>query len=345
MALVQVADVVVPSIFTKYVQQKTEEKSRLIQSGALARDAAIDALLAGGGLTFNVPSWKDLTNDAENVSTDTAYDYDGGDNSAPKYVGTSQEVAVRLSRNQSWSSSDLAAALAGSDPMMSIADNVAGYWARRLQANFIATITGVFADNAAAPSGSEHTQNDMTNDVSGASYTAGVTDFSAEAFLDAALTMGDSQEDLGLVMVHSVVYNRMQKNNLIDFIPDSNGQINIPTFLGRRVIVDDGMPKSGAVYNTWIFGAGAVRLGVSTPKVPTEVERNPNAGNGGGQETLYSRVEWAIHPVGMKYAGTAPSGGPSVASTSNNLAHAGSWMRVFPERKQLKIARLITREA
>jgi hypothetical protein len=345
MALVQVADVVVPSIFTKYVQQKTEEKSRLIQSGALARDAAIDALLAGGGLTFNVPSWKDLTNDAENVSTDTAYDYDGGDNSAPKNVGTSQEVAVRLSRNQSWSSSDLAAALAGSDPMMSIADNVAGYWARRLQANFIATITGVFADNAAAPSGSEHTQNDMTNDVSGASYTAGVTDFSAEAFLDAALTMGDSQEDLGLVMVHSVVYNRMQKNNLIDFIPDSNGQINIPTFLGRRVIVDDGMPKSGAVYNTWIFGAGAVRLGVSTPKVPTEVERNPNAGNGGGQETLYSRVEWAIHPVGMKYAGTAPSGGPSVASTSNNLAHAGSWMRVFPERKQLKIARLITREA
>jgi hypothetical protein len=35
----------------------------------------------------------------------------------------------------------------------------------------------------------------------------------------------------------------MQKNNLIDFIPDAEGHINIPTFLGRRVIVDDGMPN------------------------------------------------------------------------------------------------------
>jgi hypothetical protein len=345
MSLIQVSDVVVPSVFTKYVNQKTEEKSRLIASGALAPDAALNALLAGGGLTFNVPSWKDLTNDDENVSTDTEYDYDGSDNSSPKKFGTSQEVAVRLSRNQSWSSSDLAAALAGSDPAMAIGDNVAGYWARRLQANFVATIKGVFADNAAAPSGSEHTQNDMTNDISGAGYTAGVTDFSAEAFLDAALTMGDSQEELGLVMVHSVVYNRMQKNNLIDFIPDSNGVVNIPTFLGRRVVVDDGMPRTSSVYDTWIFGAGAVRLGVGTAKVATEVERKPEAGNGGGQEILYSRVVWTIHPVGMKYAGTAPSGGPSVASTSNNLAHAGSWMRVFPERKQIRIARLITREA
>jgi hypothetical protein len=45
MALVQIADVVVPQIFNPYVQQITEEKSRLIQSGALVRDGAIDVLL------------------------------------------------------------------------------------------------------------------------------------------------------------------------------------------------------------------------------------------------------------------------------------------------------------
>lgn len=345
MAITAVTNVVVPSIFTPYAQQLTEEKSRLIQSGALVRDPAIDALLAGGGLTFNVPSWKDLTNDDENVSTDTTYDYNGGDNSAPKNLGTATEVAVRLSRNQSWSAANLAAALAGSDPMASIGSNVAGYWSRRLQAAFVATIKGVFADNAAAPSGTEHTQNDMTVDISGSSYSAGTTDFSAEAFIDAATTMGDSQEDLGVVMVHSVVYSRMQKNNLIDFIPDSQGRVVIPTFLGRQVIVDDGMPVSTGVYNTWLFGAGAVRLGVGTPPHATETQREPSAGNGGGQDILYNRVEWAIHPVGCKYAGTAPNGGPTNAATSNNLAAAGSWQRVFPERKQIKIARLITRES
>ena len=341
MALTQVSDIITPEIFTPYMLQSSEEKSRLIRSGAAVRDALLDQELAGGGLTFNVPSFKDITNDDDNVSSDEAL---GSNDSSPKKLGTSKEIAVRLSRNQSWSSADLATALAGADPMEAIANKVANYWAKRQQAAFVATMKGVFADNDAAPSGTEHTQYDMTNDIKGASYVAGVTDFSAEAFIDAAVTMGDSMEDLGMIMVHSIVYARMQKNNLIDFIPDASGAVKIATFLGRVVIVDDGMPASAGVYASWLFGAGAVRLGVGTPKVPTEVERDPKAGKGGGQETLYSRLEWIIDPVGYKYAGTTSKGGPTNAATSNNLAHAGSWQRVYPERKQIKIARLITRE-
>ena len=105
------------------------------------------------------------------------------------------------------------------------------------------------------------------------------------------------------------------------------------------------MPVSTGVYDTWIFGQGAVRLGMGAPKVPTEVQRLPAAGNGGGGEVLYSRTELCIHPVGHKYAGTAPAGGPSNATSSNNLANASSFQRVFSERKQIKIARLITRES
>jgi hypothetical protein len=345
--ITQISDVVVPEIFTPYSQQLTETKSRLIASGAIVRDAQLDAMLAGGGLTFNVPSWRDLDDDAERVSTDSVpAEYTNGvADPDPQKIESDTELAVRLSRNQSWATADLASTLAGADPASAIAARVGAYWTRRLQAAFIATMTGVFADNDAAPSGSEHVQGDMTNDISGASYSAGVTDFSAEAFLDAGLTLGDSQDGLGLVMVHSVVYNRMQKNNLIDFIPDSNGQVTIPTFLGKQVIIDDNVPHSGNIYQTWIFGAGAVRLGMGSPEVPTEIHRLPGAGNGGGAETLYNRVEWMIHPVGHKYAGTPPNGGPSNASTSNNLANAASWQRVFSDRKMIKIARLITREA
>lgn len=344
--ITQLADVIVPEIFVPYVQQLTEEKSRIIQSGAAVRDPNIDQFLGGGGLTFNVPSFKDLDNDDDNISTDDADDdYTGGsNNSAPKKTGTSKEIGVRLSRNQSWSSSDLASALAGADPMQSIAQRVAAYWARRQQAVFIATMTGVFADNDAVPSGSEHVQADLTNDVSGGSYIAGVTDFSAPAFIDAAVTMGDSMGDLSMVAVHSIVYARMQKNSLIDFIPDHRGETQIPTFLGRVVIVDDGITTAAGVFHTWLFGAGAVRVGMGTPKVPVETKRNPDAGNGGGQDVLFSRIELAMHPTGHKYAGTPADGGPSNATTSNNLGHAASWQRVFPERKQIKIARLITRE-
>jgi len=337
-----VADVIVPSVFSPYVQTLTEEKSRLISSGALARDSALDSALAGGGLTYNEPSFKDLDNDADNVASDTL-----ATTSTPNKIGSMTEIQVRLSRNNSWSSGDLAADLAGADPMGAIAGRVAAYWARRLQAAFVATITGVYADNAAAPTGTEHVQNDMTYDISGAGFTDGVTNFSAEAFLDAAVTMGDSMDDLSLVMMHSIVYNRALKNNLIDFIPDSTNAAaaKIPTFLGRQVIVDDGVTRSSGVFQTWLFGAGAIRMGMGSPKTPTEVDRKPDAGNGSGQETLYNRTEWIIHPVGYQYAVASPAkGGPSNASTSGNLAHLDSWVRVFPERKQIKMARLITRE-
>lgn len=337
----RIADVVVPEIFSPYVQQMTQEKSRLIRSGAITLDAQLNSALAGGGLTFNEPSFKDLDNDAENVSTD-----DPSTDSTPNKIGTATEIQVRLSRNNSWSSMDLSGDLAGADPMQAIANRVSDYWARRQQAAFVATLNGVFADNAAAPTGTEHVQNDMTHDVSGASFVDGVTNFSAEAFIDATATMGDSMEDLTLVMVHSIVYARMLKNNLIDFVSDSvNGNaVRIPTFLGREVVVDDGVPRSSGVFNTWLFGRGAVRGGMGSPKVPTEVDRKPAAGNGGGQDVLFNRTEWIIHPVGHAYAGTPPNGGPSNASTTNNLAHADSWKRVFSERKQIRIARLITRE-
>lgn len=338
----RISDVVVPTRFSPYVQQLTQQKSRLIRSGALTADPVLTQELAGGGLTFNEPSFKDLDDDAENVSTD-----DPSQNSTPNKIGTATEIQVRLSRNNSWSSMDLTADLIGEDPMDSIANRVSDYWVRRQQGAFVATINGVFADNAAAPTGTDtHTQGDMTHDISGVAFSDGVTNFSAEGFIDATTTMGDSMEELTLVMMHSVVYSRALKNNLIDFIPDAinPAAASIPTFLGRTVVTDDGMPHTGGVFDTWLFGRGAVRWGAGSPKVPTEHFRAPSAGNGGGQDTLYNRVEWVIAPAGYAYIGTPPKGGPSNTADANMLANAGSWSRVFSERKQIRIARLVTRE-
>lgn len=339
MAVVRISDVIVPEVFTPYAQQITEEKSALVQSGALVRDGSIDSLLAGGGLTFNIPSWNDLANDEEDVVND-----DPTQHSSAKGTGTDKEIAVRLVRHQSWSTMSLTQILAGADPAGAIASRVGEYWTRRTQAVFVATVRGVFRNNAKASPGGGAVQNDLTKDASGVSYSAGVTDFTANSFIDACVTMGDSMSDLTMVMVHSLVYARMQKNNLIDFIPDSQGNVNIPTFLGRRVIMDDGVPFSGGVFETWLFGAGAVRWGVATPANATESERSATAGLGGGQDTLHNRVIWSLHPTGHKYAGSTSGGGPSNANTTNNLAHEDSWERVYPERKQIKIARLITRE-
>jgi len=353
-----IADVIVPEVFTPYTQQLTMEKTAIIQSGIAARDDFIDNLLAGGGFTFTVPSWQDIGDPAENVSSDDANTF-----STPNATQTSAEVAVRLSRNSSWSTMRLATALAGADPMQSIAARVSDYWVRRLQRAFVAAAAGVFATNELSDPTDGRSHNiglnaaygnmaDLTQDISTGGYAAGVSDFSASAFIDTCSLLGDAAEDVTAVFMHSVVYAKAQKNNLIDFIPDAEGHVNIPTFLGRRVVVDDGMPNpagdstagastSSGVYHTWLVGPASFRLGVGTPIVPTEVFRYPAQGNGAGSDVLFNRVEWCLHPVGHAYVGTNSNGGP----TNANLAAAPSFVRVFPERKQIKLARLITAES
>ena len=341
MAITQIADVIVPEVFGPYIQQYTETKSNLITSGAIEVDPQLSMMLAGGGLTFNVPSWLDLDDSDLNVGDDSATLATAAKTTA------AEEVMVRLSRNKTFAYSDLTGILAGSDPAASIGNRVGEYFTRKLQDAFIATTKGVFADNAAAPSATEHVQNDLTYNISGGAFVDGVTNFSTEAFIDALTTAGDSADNITIVMVHSVVYARMQKNNLLEFVADSVNPdaAKIPFFLGRRVIVNDKMPVTAGVYDTWLFGAGAFKLGSVMPMNATETYREPLAGNGQGQETLIQRVQWMLHPLGHKYVGTAPNGGPSDAATSNNLAHAGSWQRAYSQRKQIKIARLITREA
>lgn len=335
--VVRLADVVVPQVFTPYVQQKTEQKSRLVQSGVLVRDSFLDNFLAGAGATINVPGWKDLDDDEENYSND-----DPSANSTPKKIGTATEVATRMNRNQSWSSMDLTAQLIARDPMAAIGDRVAAYWTRRMQVMFINTVRGIFADNAADPVSGEHVKNDLTHDIAGTGAASATTRFNGSAFIDTLTTIGDSEDDLGIVFMHSIVYARAKKNNLIDFIPDATGKVNIPTYMGRTVIVDDGLTAtSPGVYETWVFGQGAFRLGVGTPETPTEIDRKAAAGNGSGQTILHNRVEWSIHPVGHAYTTTPGQSGP----TNAQLASADNWKRVYAERKQIKMARLITREA
>ena len=64
--------------------------------------------------------------------------------------------------------------------------------------------------------------------------------------------MGDAQDTLALVVMHSVVYSRAKKNNLIDFVSDSvnpNAE-RIPTFLGRRVVIDDATTNNATIATT-----------------------------------------------------------------------------------------------
>ena len=161
--------------------------------------------------------------------------------------------------------------------------------------------------------------------------------------MDTAQTMGDAQEALKVLVVHSVVANRLRKNDLIDFVPDSGGRMTIPTYLGKRLVVSDKVPAIAGTYRirywNFLIGADAFGWAESAVAVPVEVEKDPSAGDGMGTETLWTRRQFALHPYGIKWTDTSVGG---EFPTMSELRLAANWDRVYPERKQIPLALLIT---
>ncbi len=359
--LLQVGDVTIPEpIFTPYVQELTTQKSGLVQSGALVEDPLITQRMAGGGRLITMPAWNDLDDDAEDLATDDPADIialsqSGGtpalpasfNDAIPAKVTSKEETIHRLSRQKAWSEADIARELAGSTSMTAVANRAAYYWTRRLQALFIAQWQGISKDNAANDSG------DYAHDAAGASFSDGVTNFTAVNAIRASATMGDEINMLALLMVHPDVYTTMREKNLIEFVEDSDAKTRIEFYQNMRVIVDKAMPSGTSVvrgdgsagvagmYESWMFGPGTTGLGRGARSVPTAVERQELAGGGAGQTTLVNRVAWGMHPRGHSCELSASTSGPSNAAFNA----AAAWNRAVPEREQVKFARLITRES
>lgn len=331
--MTRISDVVVPEVFNSYMVKNTVQTMAFYQTGVLRPDADLGAKLAGGGRTFNVPFWRDL----DDTESDTASD-DPDSHASPSPITTGKDVALRQVRTKGWTTANLTAELAGADPMARITGRVGDYWARQFDRIAIATARGVFADNIANDGG------DMVKDFSVASAPATANLIAAESVMDAAQTMGDEKQALKLVVMHSVVNTRLSKLDLIDFRPDSTGKVWVPYYLGYRVHVSDNVPAiptgQGAVrYHTYLFGSDVFGWAEHDVAKPVEVESDASAGDGMGVETLWTRRQFAIHPYGIKWTDNAVAG---EFPTNAELALATNWDRVYPERKQIPMALLIT---
>lgn len=327
MAVVQLADVVVPQEFTSYIVENSVEKSALVQSGVIVRNSEIETQLRAGASMFSVPFWKDLANDAPNIVND-----DPADHASPRKLASGKQLIRKGYYHNSWSAMNLASELSGSNALTRIQDRASAYWLRYSQRHLIACLNGVLADNVANDNG------DMVNDISAA--TGAAANFSASAVIDTAGTLGDSLRELSAIGMHSATYKSALKADLIQTLPDSQGGF-IQVFRGLQILVDDGLPVTGtgaaAVYTTVLFGPGAVGYGMTAPRIAagTEIENLPSAGMGGGQQVLHSRLNVSFHPLGFSWKETAVVGeSPTLAE----LADADNWDRVASDRKHVPLA-------
>jgi len=313
----RLADVIQPEVFTDYTIQRTMELSALVQSGIIQNTEEFNNLASGPNVLINMPFWNDLANDESQVMKDE------GDVEVGK-ITSGMEIARKHARVAAWGANGLSAYLSGDDPMGAIGELVADYWRRDLQRTLLATLSGIF--KSSSMSGKVL---DISDEDDG--YLTG------ETFLDALQLMGDAKESLSGVMMHSAVETDLRKQNLIDYEQLSEQGLPIPTFMGKRVIVDDSMEYDPAtkVGTMYIFGAGAVALGWgSHPRiVQTEVHRNPLSLS--GEDFLINRRVFILHPRGLRWN---EGGVANEFPTNAEIDNGARWTRVY-ETKAVRIVK------
>lgn len=312
------SDVIVPELFTPYVIQRTMELSALFNSGIVERNAEFDRLASEAAPVHTMPFFADLTGDPEDV-------VEGADLTAAG-IESKTDVSTTIRRAKMWSSTDLAAAMAGSDPMKAIGDLVAGFWARSMQKELVSELKGIFASESMA----DHVLNISGN-------TGVAANISATSFFDALQKMGDAADTLTAVAMHSATKTYLMKQNLITTQRDSS-DASFDVYQGRRVVVDDECPVADGVYTTYLFGERAVAFGEGSPVgfVPTETTRDPKKGS--GVDYLINRHTFILHPRGIKWTNKTRAHAETVSR--KEMEDGTNWERAY-ESKAIRVVALV----
>lgn len=328
------SDIIVPEVFTAYVDEAVTTRSAFLNSGVIQ---PLDILNANeGGDYVNVPSWSaNLSGDAEVLSDSTSL--------IPGKIGAEKQICPVLHRGRAWEVRTLAALAAGDDPMQAIGRKVADYIAHQQQKDVFAILKGVFGP--------------LTSNTTGALKALAIDSNATASVLspgkvaEARAALGDQGEKLSVIAMHSKVFYDLVERKAIDYVtaaearqtadaamPDAfggsvagaYGEVTVPTYMGLRVLVSDDVNNDGTNYASYLFTPGAMASGTQSGLV-TETDRDILALSDA------MSVHWhnLYHPLGVSYT----SGG--VNPSRATLETVGNWTQIY-ETKNLGIVSIVS---
>lgn len=299
---------IVPSKFAEYIITRTTEKSMLVRSGITMSDPTISQVINGtpkGGNLITMPYYKPLTGEDEVF---------GEEEIGVDKISTDNEIATLLIRQRAWGDTDLSRVFGGSDPLAAIADLASDWWITREQAVMLSILKGILDPSKGA-------LKSHVLDVSAEEGTDCI--IGVDNTLSAKQLMGDAADKLGLVFMHSATYTQLQKQQKIDTEYDATLQIKINYYLGYQVVIDDGMPAAGGVYDTYFLGKGvfARNDGMPAGLIGVETDRNKRK----AENILINRRALVMHPLGISWNANATLADGKKYASNADLVKPANW--------------------
>lgn len=322
MAITTIADmVVVPEKFSTYVEDRTTEKSLMVNSGIATADATVSQLINGtpnGGRFIEIPAWNALEGDPS-VFGETPLEATG--------ITTKSWSATLQIWQKAWGATDLSRVLGGADPMAAVANLIADWRNIQEQKIYLAILKALLDPSSGA-------LKSHINDISSGSGAA--ASISDGATLDTKQLLGDHYDSLGMVFMHSATYTYLQKNGMITRSPifdPSQSAVELERYLGYAIKVDDGMPvnKESGIYDTYFLGTGAFIRESGTPQglVTVETDRDKLA----AEDYLINRWCQVIHPRGFSWNTQAVLAGGEKYPSLADVGTAANWTLATDAKK------------
>ena len=341
-------------VFQKYVDRVPNlHLNTLINSGAIIGRPELAAAMSdqvGGNF---------LTTPLKGLIGGTPLNYDGVTNIVATSTQTYSHSRVVAGRAKAWTEKDFSFDITGGvDFMANVAEQVAEYWDEQNQLLLIKVLEGIFSmtDDAGAEFVEEH-----THDVTGVTNSEGVLGYMDATTLNTGMqkAMGDHKQKFTLTLMHSAVATHLENLKVLVYLKynDANGierDLNIGTLNGRTVIVDDDMPiiektigsAKQKIYETFVFGQGAIEYTNCGAKVPAEMARDPYTN--GGNDTLITRNRKCFSPYGISFTGInrlstlSPTDAELADGDNWEIVNTGGSSKIYLPHKAIPIARILS---
>lgn len=240
-----------PEVFEKYRKKvpNTKENS-LIKNGLFDSKPNMTARLRDevGGNYFTEP--------IKGLLDGQVLNYDGVVDLTATSRDTFEQGKIVIGRMKGWQEKDFSTELTGEN-FMPMAQEVNEYYDEVDQADILAILKGIFAMS--------DTSGFIANHITDISETGDglVTATSLNSALQKAC--GDKKKNFKTVFMHSAVATNLENLNLLNFLKytDANGierDLNLATYNGKLVVIDDGMPVLEGYDEATSATAGALKV-------------------------------------------------------------------------------------
>ena len=327
---VLLADIVKRNNLSTYVSEAIKERSLFVKSGAVVRNAILDA--REGGTRIQVPEFNPVSPTEEIIDGTATWGTSGAGYLTPQKIGTGTQIATICHRAFAYAVDDIAVLAAGEDPMLHIRNQLADAINKKKSARLFSHLAGLF--------GTALSGNALDKGVAAASGAAEANFLTAATVAEARSLLGERGEELDTLIVHPSVAYYLYQVGMLTFSTSALsasgavtwggggvgvGAREVGEFAGMNVIVDSqvntvapGTSGHQKEFYCYLVKSGTILEGVQQD-LRIEAERNIMS----KQDVISVDYHTAYHVMGTKWSNAGDN------PTNTALATAGNWAATY----------------